>query len=86
MGLGVLDERTHSLRVRHRVSDRDQARLEIHVAPPKAEDLADSHPRVQGEQDRPLILGGPIESELFSGILLAHDFEKVSRLATKGEA
>lgn len=83
---GVLDERTHSLRVRHRVPDRDQARLEIHVAPPKAEDLADLHPRVQGEQDRPLILGGPIESELFSGILLAHDFEKVSRLATKGEA
>lgn len=86
MGLGVLDEGTHPLRVRHRVPDRDQARLEIHAAPPKAEDLADSHPRVQGEQDRPLILGGPIESELFSGILFAHDFEKVSRLATKGEA
>lgn len=86
MGLGVLDERTHSLRVRHRVPDRDQARLEIHVAPPKAEDLADLHPRVQGEQDRPLILGGPIESELLSGILFAHDFEKVSGLATKGEA
>lgn len=86
MGLGVLDERTHSLRVRHRVSDRDQARLEIHIAPPKAADLADSHPRVQGEYDRPLILGGPIESELLSGILFAHDFEKVSGLATKGEA
>ena len=83
---GVLDERTHSLRVRHRVSDRDQARLEIHIAPPKAADLADSHPRVQGEYDRPLILGGPIESELLSGILFAHDFEKVSGLATKGEA
>lgn len=86
MGLGVPDEGTHPLRVRHRVPDRDQARLEIHVAPPKAEDLADSHPRVQGEHDRPLILGGPIESELLSGILFAHDFEKVSRLATKGEA
>lgn len=86
MGLGVLDERTHSLRVRHRVSDRDQARLEIHIAPPKAADLADSHPRVQGEYDRPLILGGPIESELLSGILFAYDFEKVSGLATKGEA
>ena len=48
--------------------------------------LADSHPRVQGEYDRPLILGGPIESELLSGILFAHDFEKVSGLATKGEA
>lgn len=83
---GVLDERTHPLRVRHRVSDRDQARLEIHIAPPKAADLADSHPRVQGEYDRPLILGGPIESELLSGILFAHDFEKVSGLATKGEA
>lgn len=83
---GVLDERTHSLRVRHRVSDRDQARLEIHIALPKAADLADSHPRVQGEYDRPLILGGPIESELLSGILFAHDFEKVSGLATKGEA
>ena len=44
------------------------------------------HPRVQGEYDRPLILGGPIESELLSGILFAHDFEKVSGLATKGEA
>lgn len=86
MGLGVLDERTHPLRVRHRVPDRDQARLEIHIAPPKAADLADSHPRVQGEYDRPLILGGPIESELLSGILFAHDFEKVSGLATKGEA
>lgn len=86
MGLGVLDKRTHSLRVRHRVFDRDQARLEIHIAPPKAADLADSHPRVQGEYDRPLILGGPIESELLSGILFAHDFEKVSGLATKGEA
>lgn len=86
MGLGVLDERTHSLRVRHRVPDRDQARLEIHIAPPKAAGLADSHPRVQGEYDRPLILGGPIESELLSGILFAHDFEKVSGLATKGEA
>lgn len=64
-----------SLRVRHRVSDRDQARLEIHIAPPKAAGLADSHPRVQGEYDRPLILGGPIESELLSGILFAHDFE-----------
>lgn len=53
---------------------------------PKAADLADSHPRVQGEYDRPLILGGPIESELLSGILFAHDFEKVSGLATKGEA
>lgn len=84
--VGLLDERTHSLRVRHRVSDRDQARLEIHIAPPKAADLADSHPRVQGEYDRPLILGGPIESELLSGILFAHDFEKVSGLATKGEA
>lgn len=52
----------------------------------KAADLADSHPRVQGEYDRPLILGGPIESELLSGILFAHDFEKVSGLATKGEA
>lgn len=83
---GVLDERAHPLRVRHRVSDRDQARLEIHIAPPKAADLADSHPRVQGEYDRPLILGGPIESELLSGILFAHDFEKVSGLATKGEA
>ena len=48
--------------------------------------FADSHPRVQGEYDRPLILGGPIESELLSGILFAHDFEKVSGLATKGEA
>lgn len=86
MGLGVLDERTHSLRVRHRVPDRDQVRLEIHIAPPKAADLADSHPRVQGQYDRPLILGGPIESELLSGILFAHDFEKVSGLATKGEA
>lgn len=86
MGLGVLDERTHPLRIRHRVPDRDQARLEIHVAPPKAEDLADSHPRVQGEYDRPLILGGPIESEILSGILFAHDLEKVSGLATKGEA
>lgn len=86
MGLGVLDERTHPLRVRHRVPDRDQARLEIHIAPPKAADLADSHPRVQGEYDRPLILGGPIESELLSGVLFAHDFEKVSGLATKGEA
>lgn len=86
MGLGVLDERTHPLRIRHRVPDRDQARLEIHIAPPKAADLADSHPRVQGEYDRPLILGGPIESELLSGILFAHDFEKVSGLATKGEA
>lgn len=86
MGLGVLDERTHPLRVRHRVPDRDQARLEIHIAPPKAADLADLHPRVQGEYDRPLILGGPIESELLSGILFAHDFEKVSGLATKGEA
>lgn len=83
---GVLDERAHPLRVCHRVSDRDQARLEIHIAPPKAADLADSHPRVQGEYDRPLILGGPIESELLSGILFAHDFEKVSGLATKGEA
>lgn len=86
MGLGVPDEGTHPLRVRHRVPDRDQARLEIHIAPPKAADLADSHPRVQGEYDRPLILGGPIESELLSGILFAHDFEKVSGLATKGEA
>ena len=60
--------------------------LEIHIAPPKAADLVDSHPRVQGEYDRPLILGGPIESELLSGILFAHDFEKVSGLATKGEA
>ena len=42
--------------------------------------------RVLGEYDRPLILGGPIESELLSGILFAHDFEKVSGLATKGEA
>ena len=41
---------------------------------------------MQGEYDRPLILGGPIESELLSGILFAHDFEKVSGLATKGEA
>ena len=85
-GSWCLDERTHPLRVRHRVPDRDQARLEIHIAPPKAADLADSHPRVQGEYDRPLILGGPIESELLSGILFAHDFEKVSGLATKGEA
>lgn len=83
---GVLDERAHPFRVCHRVPDRDQARLEIHIAPPKAADLADSHPRVQGEYDRPLILGGPIESELLSGILFAHDFEKVSGLATKGEA
>ena len=83
---GVLDERAHPLRVCHRVPDRDQARLEIHIAPPKAADLADSHPRVQGEYDRPLILGGPIEPELLSGILFAHDFEKVSGLATKGEA
>lgn len=83
---GVLDERAHPLRVCHRVPDRDQARLEIHIAPPKAADLADSHPRVQGEYDRPLILGGPIESELLSGVLFAHDFEKVSGLATKGEA
>ena len=82
MGLGVLDERAHPLRVCHRVPDRDQTRLEIHIAPPKAADLAD----VQGEYDRPLILGGPIESELLSGILFAHDFEKVSGLATKGEA
>ena len=83
---GVLDERAHPFRVCHRVPDRDQARLEIHIAPPKAADLADSHPRVQGEYERPLILGGPIESELLSGILFAHDFEKVSGLATKGEA
>ncbi len=83
---GVLDERAHPLRVCHRVPDRDQTRLEIHIAPPKAAGLADSHPRVQGEYDRPLILGGPIESELLSGILFAHDFEKVSGLATKGEA
>lgn len=83
---GFLDERAHPLRVCHRVPDRDQTRLEIHIAPPKAADLADSHPRVQGEYDRPLILGGPIESELLSGILFAHDFEKVSGLATKGEA
>lgn len=83
---GVLDERAHPLRVCHRVPDRDQTRLEIHIAPPKAADLADSHPRVQGEYDRPLILGGPIESELLSGILFAHDFEKVSGLTTKGEA
>ena len=83
---GVLDERAHPLRVCHRVPDRDQTRLEIHIAPPKAADLADSHTRVQGEHDRPLILGGPIESELLSGILFAHDFEKVSGLTTKGEA
>lgn len=83
---GVLDERAHPLRVCHRVPDRDQTRLEIHTAPPKAADLADSHTRVQGEHDRPLILGGPIESELLSGILFAHDFEKVSGLTTKGEA
>ena len=69
-----------------------RARLRQDVAVPdldrpgKAADLADSHPRVQGEYDRPLILGGPIESELLSGILFAHDFEKVSGLATKGEA
>lgn len=44
MGLGALDEGAHPLRVRHRAPDRDQARLEIHIAPPKAADLADSQP------------------------------------------
>ena len=39
---GVLDERAHPLRVCHRVPDRDQTRLEIHIAAPKAADLADS--------------------------------------------
>ena len=45
-----------------------------------------SRKEVEGWDSRPLILGGLIESELLSGILFAHDFEKVSGLATKGEA
>lgn len=34
---------------------------------------------VEGWDSRPLILGGPIESELLSDILFAYDFEEVSR-------
>lgn len=41
------------LDVGHRVPDRDEPRLEVDVTPAQAADLADAHPGVQGEHDRP---------------------------------
>ena len=51
--LGVLDEGAPVLDVCHGVPDRDEPRLEVDVAPAQAADLADAHPGVQGEHDRP---------------------------------
>lgn len=41
------------LDVGHGVPDRDESRLEVDVAPPQTADLADAHPGVQCEHDRP---------------------------------